>query len=409
MRTLKDGISELTLAFEPGLKLDNEVVCRTFQPSYVVTRDGALIAFCQGRLREGRDDDPKVILASRSMDGGATWSPASPVSGQLNHYALSAYLSERHGRERISVLTMVDLRGTEALYDKDYARMLARTGIDMDAVGRETAMVLCRYDSDDGGMTWTMEALGDQRTPLNHRYADGTLIMFNPIGQVHVVPEGPNRGRYIIAGPVTVVPESETVTAYFRNHPQSGSAIIYSDDQGETWHADGFITDYLANEASAVAVNHGKDLLIIRRLNNPGMSGAKPPPDGLRPGPRQRIAHTSSDGGKTWSAPFLLDISGVRCHGTLARIGERLLFSIPNGLMEPGERPTHASERQLGAIYFSNDEGTTWHHKIIEPGSFSYSTVGRLNASQYITLFARNSMGQDGIGCRVFDDSWFDA
>ena len=106
MRQLENGLSGRTLAFEPGFEVDGEVVSRTFQPSYVVTRDGVLIAFCQGRLRGGRDDDPKVILTSRSSDWGATWSPARAVSGRITHYAVSAYLSDRDGRERVSVLSM---------------------------------------------------------------------------------------------------------------------------------------------------------------------------------------------------------------------------------------------------------------------------------------------------------------
>ena len=268
MRQLENGLSERTLAFEPGFEVHGEVVCRTFQPSYVVTRDGVLIAFCQGRLRGGRDDDPKVILTSRSSDWGATWSPAKAVSGRITHYAVSAYLSERDGRECVSVLSMVDLRGTENIYDKDYGEMRAQSGIDIDAVGRDTPMVLCRFDSDDDGDTWTMETLLGDRSPLNHRYSDGTLIMFNAVGQVHAISEGPYRGRFVLGGPVTVVPEGEVVTNYFRNHPQSGSAVIYSDDQGETWRVDGFITDYLANEASAVSINRGEELLLIRRLNS---------------------------------------------------------------------------------------------------------------------------------------------
>ena len=226
MRKLENGLSERTFAFEPGFEAHGEVVCRTFQPSYVVTRDGMLIAFCQGRLRGGRDDDPKVVLTSRSSDWGATWSPAKVVSGRINHYAVSAYLSERDGRERVSVLSMVDLRGTEAIYDKDYGKMREQTGIDIDAVGRDTPMVLCRFDSDDDGDTWTMETLLGDRSPLNHRYSDGTLIMFNAVGQVHAITQGPYRGRYVLGGPVTVVPEGEAVTNHFRNHPQSALPLF---------------------------------------------------------------------------------------------------------------------------------------------------------------------------------------
>ena len=88
MRKLDNGLSELTLALKPGLEVDGEQVCRTFQPSYVVTRESVLIAFCQGRLRGGSDDDPKMVLTSRSEDWGATWSPATPVSGCITHYAM---------------------------------------------------------------------------------------------------------------------------------------------------------------------------------------------------------------------------------------------------------------------------------------------------------------------------------
>jgi hypothetical protein len=301
------------------------------------------------------------------------------------------------------------MRLTEDVYERDHRKMRDLTGIDIDAAGRDTPMVLCRFDSDDGGHTWTMEALLGDRSPLNQRYADGIFIMFNPIGQVHVIPEGPHRGRYVLGGPVTVVPEGEAVTDNFRNHPQSGSAAIISDDQGETWRAEGFITDYLANEASVVSIGDGEELLVVRRLNSPAMLESHAPLTDLRPGRMQRVAHTSADSGRTWSKPFLVGISGVLCHGTLARVNRRLLFSIPNGSSLPTSTGQGGGERQQGAIYFSDDDGQTWDHRVIEAGTFAYSTVGRLNESQYIVLFARSSMGQDGIGCRVFDSEWLNA
>lgn len=406
LRELDNDLSDQTLAFEPGFEVNGKMVCRTFQPSYVVTRDGVVIAFCQGRLVEGRDDDPKMILASKSDDWGATWSRARAISPSFIHYAISAYIAHRNGRERVSVLSVVDMHGTKAHYRNDFERMKAETGIDIDVVGRETPMVLCRFDSDDNGDNWAMEVLLGNRTPLNHRYDDGILIMFNPVGQVHVIPDGPNRGRFIIGGPATVVPDGEALSDHFRNHHQSGSGIIYSDDQGETWHAHGFITDYLANEASAVSTRGGEELLIVRRMSSPRVIEERSPLSVLRPGPGQRIAHTSADCGKTWSPPFLVDISGTLCHGTLARIADRLVFSIPNGSVAHGETPQHSTERRRGAIYFSSDQGQTWEHKLIEPETFAYSTVGRINESQCIVLYARGTGGQDGVGCRVFGDAW---
>ena len=51
-------------------------------------------------------------------------------------------------------------------------------------------------------------------------------------------------------------------------------------------------------------------------------------------------------------------------------------------------------------------EGLTDMTFAFEPGMFSYSTIARLNESQYLVLFARNYHGQDGIGCRVFNEQW---
>ena len=374
------------------------------QPSYVVTRDGVLIAFCQGRLRGGRDDDPKVILTSRSSDWGATWSPARAVSGRITHYAVSAYLSERDGRERVSVLSMVDLRGTENIYDKDYDEMRAQSGIDIDAVGRDTPMVLCRFDSDDDGDTWTMETLLGDRSPLNHRYSDGTLIMFNAVGQVHAITQGPYRGRYVLGGPVTVVPEGEAVTNYFRNHPQSGSAVIYSDDQGETWRVDGFITDYLANEASAVSINRGEELLLIRRLNSRGMLKAPHPSRGGAS--RFCAAHCPYFDG-LWQ-DVVPALSRRYQWGALPRHacqGWEAFALFYSQWLRPARIRAAARYRAAARCdLFSDDEGQTWCHKVIEPETFSYSTVGPLNESQYITLYACSSMGQEGVGCRVFED-----
>ena len=144
----------------------------------------------------------------------------------------------------------------------------------------------------------------------------------------------------------------------------------------------------------------------MRRLNPPDRLEERSLSGEVSPGPMQRIAHTSADFGRTWSPPFLVDISGVLCHGTLARCGRRLLFSIPNGSGLARAGRSHVSERRRGAIYCSDDGGRTWRHKVIDCETFSYSTVGSLNESQYITLYARGSMGQDGVGCRVFEDEW---
>lgn len=399
----KGGASDTRWALKPGLKVGADTVCRTFQPSFVVTREGVLFAFCQGRLKGGRDDDPKVILMSRSDDTGKTWGPARAISAPLTHFAISAYVRPEGASETLSVLTCVGLKGTKDFYNHDYARMADQTGVDINEVGEDAASVLCRFDSMDGGEAWSVTTLTDEATPLGKECQGFTPVFFNPIGQVHVVEKGPYAGRYVIAGPVYAAAEGETLTNHFRNHPCVGSGVIYSNDQGCTWCLDGVIGDYLANECSAVTTGNGEELLMIRRLNPDRMLEIYPPRVSFRPGFEERIAHTSADGGRTWSRPFAVKMSGIRCHGTLARVGERLYFSIPTGIGQDGEWT-----RRRGAVYYSDDKGRTWASRAVEEGTFSYSTVGRLTDEARIVFFGGGTMGDEGLGYRIFTDEWLE-
>ena len=96
-------------------------------------------------------------------------------------------------------------------------------------------------------------------------------------------------------------------------------------------------------------------------------------------------------------------MSGIRCHGTLARAGGRLYFSIPAGIGEDGERT-----RRCGTIYYSDDKGKTWAGKLVEEGTFSYSTAGRLTDDVRIVFFGSGRMGDEGLGYRIFTDEWLE-
>lgn len=397
----KEGASETRWAIRPGLKVGAETICRTFQPSFAVTREGVLLAFCQGRLQAGRDDDPKVVLMSRSDDTGKTWSPVRAVSAPLTHFAVTAYVRPEGGAECLSVLTGVGLKGTKDFYNHDYARMKDETGIDLEEVGTDAPSVLCRFDSMDGGETWSVTPLTGEATPLGKECQGFTPVFFNAMGAMHVVEEGLYAGRYVIAGPVYAAAQGEALTNHFRNHPCVGSGVITSNDQGRTWRLEGILGDYLANECSAVATGSGEELLMIRRINADKMLELNPAQESFRPGFEERIAHTSADGGRTWSEPFAVKMSGIRCHGTLARVGERLYFSMPLGIGEDGEW-----QRRRGAVYYSDDWGRTWASKVVEEGTFSYSTVGRLTDEARIAFWGGGTMGSGGLGYRIFTDEW---
>lgn len=401
-------LSGTTTPFTPGMTVGSETIVRTFQPSCVTTKTGRLLVFCQGRLAEGADNQPKVIMINSSRDYGETWEGARIISGSMNHFALSAWSTPTDEGEGVSILVCVGLKVTTEVYEGDRERMRVETGIDIDEVGTDTASVLMRFDSHDDGETWTPTCLTGDDTPLYHRVDGYTPVFLNAIGQVHRIESGPYRGRLIIAGPIYGVPDSEALTSNFRNHPCSGSGVIWSDDDGNSWHLSGMVSDYQANEATAVSIREGRELLMIRRYNASQQFAKRTPKVDLAPGLYQRIAHTSTDCGATWSEPFLLPVSDVMCHGTLARSGGRIYFSIPYGRSDRGVSTVWDADRVRGAIYFSDDDGATWKHKLITDEPYSYSTVGDLGNGTRIALYARGGLGDEGIGCRTFDDEWLE-
>lgn len=401
------GLSERIIVFEPGLNIAGETVARTFQPSFTMTSEGTLLAFCQGRVGEGWDDDMKVVLVNRSFDQGRTWEGARAICAPMNHFALSPWTTGTKGNEVISALTCVDLHLTLRYYDGDPLRMRDHTGLDLSELGADTAGVLCRFVSTGQGLTWRMEVLTGDQSPLGKSYDGGTLVFLNAIGQIQRMESGSPEGRLFLAAPIYAVPAGETVTNHFRNHPCIGSGVLFSDDLGASWQMNGFIADYLANECSAVSISEGKSLLMVRRMAPADSLRKTPARTDYRPGFGHRIFQTSADWGRTWSDYGSRPVSGVPCHGTMARVGSRIYFSIPQGY-GPDVELAWDKCREQGTIYFSDDDGDTWNHRVIEPGTFNYNTVGKLSDTHRICFYSQGNLGEGGVACRIFTDAWLD-
>ncbi len=392
--------------FLPGLEVGDQVISRTFQPSFTVMRDGTLLCFCQGRLGSGWDDDLKVVLMNRSRDGGQTWEGQRAITSPMNHFAISSFCFEEGGVEKVAFVVCVDLNVTRNTYRGDKANW-ADPGFDLEGVSPETGCLLLRYVSEDVGESWGVEPITGEASFLGKPCQGYVPVFANLIGQIQAVSSGPHAGRIFTSGPVYGEPEGTPLTANFRNHDTIGSAVFYSDDNGASWQMDGLAADYLANESSAVQIHDETELLMVRRLNPGKKFQKKAPLTDWRPGFGHRIFQTSGDWGRTWSAYRAEPVSGVPCHGVLDRVGNRIYFSIPKGVGPTVER-NYDIGRERGAIYFSDDEGATWNHRVIEPGTFSYSTVGKLNTKERICFYGKCAMGDGGVAYRVFTDAWLD-
>lgn len=357
-----------------------------FQPSAVLDGKGQIHIFFQARLDSSDDHAEKMIAHVVSSDGGQTFSePEFIYPKPLQNYAMSPFIRNNpDGGERISLLTCISMDETLTIHG-NATTVKAELGIDMNRFTRKAAALILEFYSDDFGKTWQRKEhydVVDRVYPRNGK--DFYVAFMNLIGQVRRIEEGPFKGRLILAGPIRgdYLPCEDHEK--FRQY-QPSSSVIYSDDQGETWTFGGIIADektaFEFNEASAVPVNKGERLVMVRRAN-------------ARKAPGKMI-HYSDDGGDSWGPGILSSIEATRCLQVLEKHGDTVMCSTPGHKM-----------RSRGQIYFSRDHGASWTKKQIEDKLFSYSTVQHLQDDHFICVWSRGHHGEIGIAARIFHGDW---
>ncbi|MBK8978590.1 MAG: exo-alpha-sialidase [Planctomycetes bacterium] len=258
MITLRDlrWLAPLALAClcQPG-RLDAQSVSRqqlfvsgtqgyhTFRiPALVRAADGALLAFCEGRVVSGRDDGDIDIVMRRSTDDGRTW----------------------------SALAVVQQEGTETIGNPAPV---------LDSSTGRLWLLFCRNNdrvfethSDDHGATWSSrrELTASVKLPGWGWYATG------PVHGIQLT-RGTHTGRLVVPCD--------------HRDPDWRSHVVYSDDHGATWAIGGIVqgTSVMGpNECTAVELTDGRVALNMR-----DQRGAV----------RRRIVAYSADGGASFGAP----------------------------------------------------------------------------------------------------------
>lgn len=388
----EDGVSD---AFEV-FPVDEESRCTVhgierriggaFQPSVLVDDRGYIHVFFQVRLDTSEDQTAKMIGHVQSQDGGRTYSDLRFVGPTpMQTYAAAPFLRESPtGGKRISLLTCLSIDETiERL--KEPELIIKSVGVDTTTLTRKAGSLVIEFYSDDRGETWKRRdhpCICDRVYQRNGR--DFYLAFMNMIGQVRRIEEGPYNGRLIIGGPVNgdYLPCEDH--PHFRDY-SSSSSLIYSDDGGESWTFGGVLSDdgaFDCNEASAVPVNGGCQILLACRSNDPA------------PGKTMRW---SNDGGDTWEPGFVTAVPATRCLQVLENGGDVILCSAPG-----------MNKRTHGTIYSSRDGGKSWAARVIEEGPFSYSTVNRLTGDYFMCCFSRGHHGESGLAARVFHRKWLE-
>ncbi|HWQ56858.1 MAG TPA: exo-alpha-sialidase [Bryobacteraceae bacterium] len=303
-------------------------------PAAITTRDGTLLAFCEGR-KTGREDSGDIdLLVKRSGDGGRTWSRAITVAD--------------FGGDTIgNPAPVVDLRnGTVWLLLTSNPGDVPEKDIQAGLTG-PTRRVWVTHSNDDGA-TWAKprEITAAVKRPEWSWYATG-----------------PGNGIQLRDGRLMVACDH-----YFGStSEQRYSHVIYSDDAGETWKIGG-TAGPRCNESTVAERPDGS--LVLNMRNDMGR--------------HRRAVSTSVDGGLTWTAPVLDEalIEPV-CQGSLLRAGSGkesvLLFANPAD-----------TRRRNMTVRLSRDGGATWRvAKVIHPGPAAYSNLVDLRQGWIGLLYER--------------------
>ncbi|MGW4527696.1 sialidase family protein [Amycolatopsis sp. NPDC004378] len=320
-------------------------------PTVVKANNGDLLAFAEGR--NGGDSTCADLGAidlvmKRSSDNGKTWSALKTV--------ITAYGDTKGNPAPIVIpgSNRIVLLSTMQCYTNPKCGRIPRVSL-----------------SEDNGNTWS--APKTLTTELGFASAPGWLAT----GPSHgiVLTRGAHAGR-LVAG-----------MSYTIGTANTGS-LIYSDDQGATWHRGA--TDTYTNTTmnpQEISVTELRDGRVYAAARNDANSDDKCVADGTH----NRAAAISSDGGATFSSKFAFatDLVTPTVEGSTARMSatdtggkyNRIVFAAPST----------CDRRKELRVHSSFDEGANWtgtgDSVLVWGQDAAYSDMVQLSQSSVGVLF----------------------
>lgn len=321
-----------TLLFDSG----REGYPRYRIPTLITTRQGTVIAFCEGRKGgRGLTGDIDIVCKS-SLDSGKTWSELRVVADEGDNTLGNpcAVIDSRVGTIWLALTRSLGVDTEELI---------------VDGKSQETTRVYLTKSSDDG-RTWS---------PLREITQAAKRPDWTWYGT------GPGIGVELQSGRL-VIPcyHTEAKSKLYRSH------MIYSDDHGESWRL-GQPVGENCTECQVAERRDGTLYLTARSIA----------------GEPTRTIAVSRDGGATWE-PAQRDqaLYDSSCQASLLVLpshpndGPRWLFCHPAG---PDGR------RNL-TVRLSADEGRTWPVSLrLQPGDSQYSCLAQLPDGQIGCLYDR--------------------
>jgi len=314
-------------------------------PAVVVSQRGTILAFCEGRVNDHRDEGDIDTVLKRSFDGGRTWGALQVVANDSVNPCKN--------------LCPVVLPSGRVLAVYLWNKFITSK---RDRATREVFVVY----SDNDGATWSAP-----RSITSSVYREGWA--WYGTGPCHAIVKErePHKGRIIVPA------RHNSASSHMLSH------VVYSDDGGETWHLGGDVPRMRTSECTAVELSNGDIMLNSRNQDNSPC----------------RVVAVSKDGGasfpRAWLDETLIEPRG--CQGSL-------LFHSISATTGRGvilfSNPANATVRADGAIKLSEDDGGTWNSSFRyapKPAPYftGYSDLVKLPDGNIAILYERGEFEPD--------------
>ncbi len=323
-------------------------------PTIVRAKNGDLLAFAEGRKNNAADHGDIDIVLKRSSDEGKTWGAMELVQD-----------------DEEAPTDHVWIGNPTPIVDHSNPQHPGRIWL---VFTRSNAQMFVT-SSDDNGKTWSKRRDISPETMK----PEWDWCAAGPVHGIQLE-KGPHAGRLVAPCDHQIKPGK-----------MWGSHIVYSDDHGATWQLGGVDSreadDPLhPNECVAVELVDGRVYVNTR--------------EHLGSDPATRAIAYSSDGGKTFDAPFVAEpnITTPVVQNSIVRLARADDGDGKNILIYSG--PGHATKRQDLTILVSEDEGETWGRKtLLHAGPTAYSDLVKLDDKHFGVIFEA--------GQRLYDEILF--
>ncbi|SDU88490.1 sialidase family protein [Jiangella alkaliphila] len=346
-----------TVVFESGTEGYD-----TFRiPAIVRSEEGTLLAFAEGRVGGGGDTGDIDLVLRRSHDNGRTWGPLQVVGDNgLNVFG--------------NPTPVVDpATGDIVLLSTHNAGDATEAEIMRGEVTPEQSRRVSVQRSTDDGATWSaaQDITAATKLPEWRWYATGPV---HAIALEH----GEHRGRLVApANHSTSPPAGSSDTGQEAKY--YGAHSLYSDDGGLTWQLGDIDTPLTGvvnpNENTVTELADGTLYFNARDQNGTGVG--------------TRATTTSSDGGETFDAPFVLEPAIVTpvVQGSVLRLpraDDRLVYA----------GPSNPAARRTLQLRYSLDAGATWTAgPVLHDGPAAYSDLVEAGGRTLGVLYENGDTG----------------